>query len=208
MKDNLAIVKRLVAVLIAVAAILLAIAAVPQCAKAQPHYGIGDEGEEWHLDSAFAYEDMYLCAILMSRLDGNTTSTSYVRVAAKDYGDRMHTCMMIADEADLQGVDKTFALAIAWEESKFKKSAVSKAGAVGPLQVLPRYWCPNGRQRGCDLVEAGIGAIKKLTGKYDLSKAACHYNSGNKCNRSSRAYATRVLVMRERLEVFRRWTGC
>lgn len=44
---------------------------------------------------------------------------------------------IIAGEAQRQGVDPAFAMAVAWQESGWQQGVVSWAGAVGVMQLLP-----------------------------------------------------------------------
>lgn len=102
-------------------------------------------------------------------------------------------CVEVADKAREQGMDRYLALAMAWEESRFTPTAVSPEGAIGTMQVIPRWACPNRTRQGCDLVAAGVRAYLSWLSRYrEPSLALCHYNSGNRCNDRSRAYAARV----------------
>ena len=96
-------------------------------------------------------------------------------------------------------------VSVAYEESKFTRDLTSKAGAVGPMQIIPRYHCPNsegehkphkrqGVRKGCDLVRDGVKALAWFWATYDHDwpTALAHYNSGEKIFASSRAYARRV----------------
>ena len=122
-------------------------------------------------------------------------------------------CLSIAEEANAQGVNPIMSVSVGWIESRFT-NPTSGAGARGPLQIIPRYWCPEGRLRGCDLVENGISAIDNFYKRYarsgmcggdflnteyysSWSSPLCHYNSGNRCNSSSRAYARAVIGIAE-----------
>lgn len=105
---------------------------------------------------------------------------------------RFGMCLRVAVEADAQGVDVPLALAVAWRESRFDADAVSSAGAVGPMQVVPRWWCPDGQHVGCDLVAAGVGALRALTGRYGVRHGLARYNGGNAPPRAAWAYADEV----------------
>ncbi len=110
-------------------------------------------------------------------------------------GDRLPACVKIASATVDAKMDIPLVLSIAWEESKFKMDAVSSAGALGPLQILPRYHCPGGKADGCDLVENGLKAITKYMSKHKVMKEAlCHYNGGNVCGKGSKKYANRVIA--------------
>ena len=169
---------------------------------------VAEDMDEWYDENAPNPIDEHqaLCGAALMQLGGSTMSSSYLRKVLRTYEERMDTCLNIAALAKEWMVEETFAIAIAWVESKFSETVVSKAGAVGPMQVLPKYWCPNGKHKGCNLTIVGIRALDRLVSKYDtLAAAACHYNSGLKCYKQSRRYATRVLVLKQRLDTLREW---
>lgn len=101
------------------------------------------------------------------------------------------------------GQDTPLMLSIAWHESRFLPNQLSTAGAVGPMQVLPKYWCPKGKAEGCDLVSAGFKAWTTYfeREKGDERNALCRYNSGKKCKHSPGAarYARKVLRTRDNM---------
>jgi len=135
------------------------------------------------------------------------------------YAERFDVCVAVGRKAaelewDGGGLYSavTVAVAVAQEESAFT-SPLSKAGAMGPMQIIPRYHCPGpdgvvapskrrGVVEGCDLVDAGVKALRWFWLRYDRdwSQALCHYNSGTKCGSGSRRYAKRVLRRHRRLE--------
>ena len=78
----------------------------------------------------------------------------------KTYKTRHKTCVEVAEAAKQAGLDPITLVSVGWVESGMLPKEVSRRGAVGPLQVLPKYFCPNGRLRGCDTVAAGIEAFK------------------------------------------------
>lgn len=103
-------------------------------------------------------------------------------------------CEEVAHEAVERGHDVGLILSLVWEESRFHSYSESGAGAIGPMQVLPRYWCPEGDREGCDLVAAGFHAFETFQARWpDVEETLCHYNSGNVCYPASRAYADRIL---------------
>ena len=176
-------------------------------ARAEPRGSLGmSVDREWDTGEAFVSKREVYCALLVSRLAKRGSGPTYVKKTERSYASRMKTCMEIAYAAEARNLGLTFVLSLAWEEAKFDSSAVSDAGAYGPLQVLPKYWCPKRRLRGCNLIEAGLDAIEMLSGKYEtLYEVACHYNGGVRCNKYSKAYAMRILAMQQRLEIFHRW---
>jgi len=78
-----------------------------------------------------------LCALLLSGLP------------------RHDTCHAVAAEAQRQGVPVVVALAVGWQESRFNADAVSKRGAVGPLQVMPHH-------HPGDPLEQGVAKLRRL----------------------------------------------
>ncbi len=113
------------------------------------------------------------------------------------------TCEDVTIHSINTGEDPTMMLSIAWNESRFLPNRKSKAGAIGPMQVMAKYWCPKGKAKGCDLTAAGF---KAWTTYFKMEKgneeqALCRYNSGRKCKHSSKAkrYARKVLRTRENM---------
>lgn len=115
-------------------------------------------------------------------------------------------CVELAAKAEDYGHDPLMVIAIGHTESRFKKRAKSGAGAVGMMQVLPKYYCP--RSGRCDYTEAGLLAWKKwkaITWKgvpKTIRNALCGYNSGSHCakNHRARVYANVVLRKYRRLK--------
>lgn len=106
---------------------------------------------------------------------------------------RFGTCVRVGVEAHAQGVDVPLAVAVAWRESRLDGAAVSSAGAVGPMQVVPRWWCGGGDADGCDIVAAGVGALAALTGRYGVRRGLARHNGGNVPPRASYTYADDVM---------------
>jgi hypothetical protein len=87
---------------------------------------------------------------------------------------RLRTCSAIVTEAQAQSVDPVLAVSVAWVESAWLPRIKNKrSSAIGPMQILPRYWCPGrdgrwradgtGRLQGCDLIEGGVRALRWYT---------------------------------------------
>ena len=87
------------------------------------------------------------------------------------------TCGDVVDVAWSADVPVALVAALGYHESKYDPFAVSRSGALGPLQVLPVYSCPGGRARGCDVVAAGVGALRRflVRADWDRSAAVCRY---------------------------------
>lgn len=106
-------------------------------------------------------------------------------------------CQEVAFAARAAGVPVRLAVTLAWSESRFQADAVSPIGAQGPLQVLPRYWCPGGRAEGCDLALAGTMALRRLFDEHGFERGLCHYAAGNVCNDRAMRYARFILERAE-----------
>ena len=104
------------------------------------------------------------------------------------------TCMRVGLGAVEGSLPAHISIALAYTESRFNPEAVSPRGAMGPLQVLPRYHCPSRSSKDCDLSAAGLSALMRYRTKYgDWASALCHWNSGNECYKKSRQFARIVL---------------
>jgi soluble lytic murein transglycosylase-like protein len=93
-----------------------------------------------------------------------------------------HLRRAISDAAQASDLSAALIAAIAWRESNFKALAVSRAGAVGEMQLLPR----TARQLGVDPrvsrqnVAGGAAYVRSLLRRYDgdLIKTLAAYNAG------------------------------
>lgn len=107
--------------------------------------------------------------------------------------DRWDTCVELVDEAERQGVPPNVVVAVAMVESRLNAKAVSPAGAVGPIQVLPKWHCQGRTAVGCNLIETGVSLLKRLRVKYDSWELAwCHYSAGTRCTERGKLYAGKV----------------
>lgn len=105
---------------------------------------------------------------------------------------RRAVCVDVAKEADFQGVDPLLAISVAHVESGFRRRAKSSAGAVGPMQVIPRFWC---KKKPCDFIKAGVYALRTYTSSHGESEGLCRYVSGRRCSgaKARRRYRDKVL---------------
>ena len=101
-------------------------------------------------------------------------------------------CEDVGAAALVEGLSPALVIALAFTESRLNAGARSSRGAVGPLQVLPWFHCPGRRERGCDLVAAGVKSITRFQLRFG-DGWLCHWNSGNECYRRSRLFARIVL---------------
>lgn len=89
---------------------------------------------------------------------------------------------LVETTAKAQGVDETFAVAIAWAESDFDSSRNSPKGARGPMQLMPVTARRFGVTDVCDPAQNIAGGIRYLRVLLDQFKnpllVAAAYNSG------------------------------
>lgn len=90
---------------------------------------------------------------------------------------------MIDQSAHKYGVDPRLVNAVAQTESNYRTNAVSEAGAVGVMQLMPATAASLGVSdiyNPRDNIEGGVKYIKQLLGTFngDVSKAVAAYNAG------------------------------
>lgn len=83
--------------------------------------------------------------------------------------ERVQTCNELVIESIEQELDPAITISVAWLESRWMPDAHNKnSGARGPLQMLPKYWCPDARgrwsanghhMRTCDYTKWGVHAL-------------------------------------------------
>jgi len=117
-----------------------------------------------------------------------TLSLFFNQPYLNNHPEHEEVCLEVAEKAINSDLDPIIAVALSYSESRFTRAARSNVGAVGPLQVIPKWTCPNRRKKGCDLVQAGVDTLIKLREKHwgplatpNWMKIICHYNSGNVC---------------------------
>ena len=106
---------------------------------------------------------------------------------------RHSVCVEVVTESVKQEVDPVLSASVAWRESAFIRDAMSSAGAVGPMQVIPRFWC---KKQPCDYIESGVRALKYYTLRHGERHGLCAYFSGKRCPVSqgvSHSYRDKVL---------------
>lgn len=119
---------------------------------------------------------------------------------------------MIRAQAARFGVDPALALAVGSVESAFNQAAVSKAGAVGVMQLMPRTatWLgqmlgrPLNRHVTADNITGGVAFLHYLLSATDRRTAVASYYQGLQSVRvrgmyvDTREYVTNVLTRRLR----------
>jgi soluble lytic murein transglycosylase-like protein len=110
----------------------------------------------------------------------------------------MSVCQMVATRAQKWGLDPVEVIAVSYVETRHNADLVSSAGAVGPLQALPKYWR---RKRDRDDVAAGLRAWAYYRGKSaDARGAAGRYNGGGR----NSVYALQVEAHIDQLRMIER----
>ena len=108
----------------------------------------------------------FLCALaLQPMLD--SAGPSYREKLTRPGGSyemRFGTCVAIVEEAEGMNVPPALAVSVAMSESKLNPEAVSSAGALGPLQVIPRYNKPpkNWKDEDPFLIRHGVATLLKF----------------------------------------------
>jgi hypothetical protein len=126
----------------------------------------------------------YVCAVLL-----NAES-----MPQEKFDTRVGNCVELGELSIDYGHDPLMVISIAHTESRFNKEAVSHAGAVGIMQVMPRFFCP--KTGLCDHTQAGLYAWRYWKSRYESRKdALCGYYSGRRCknNHAGTGYARLVL---------------
>jgi len=142
--------------------------------------------------------DFQACLFSAARLDKSV-----------DRLERLEVCLNVAREARKQHAPVHLAISLSFHESRFHPVVESDKGAVGPLQAIPRYWCPDGKREGCDVVAAGIRALLAFLDRYEvdgLVQGIARYNYGivGECPQKSVTWAREVVSFSKMLESNRR----
>jgi hypothetical protein len=110
-------------------------------------------------------------------------------------------------ECERQGVPYSLIVAMIEVESGYHSDAVSSCGAVGYLQVIPKWHKARMAAYGYDNLEdaeanlvVGIDYMAELLRQYDMEQALVVYNVGHPATASS-AYSREVMQRKAELEV-------
>lgn len=115
----------------------------------------------------------------------------------------------LVEHAEKNKIKPTVLVALINEESRWKPEAVSRSGACGLTQVLPKYTRP---KVSCDQlkdprksIEVGAKTLSFWVYEYGggrYEKGLCGYNGGYRCKKlkSSKRYARRVLKLAKKIE--------
>jgi soluble lytic murein transglycosylase-like protein len=97
----------------------------------------------------------------------------------------------IVDEAERQNIDPDLAVTVGWIENRFRPVGVSSAGALGPMQIMPR-WASHyagfnvTKQQLRDSIELNVMiSMKMMASNFKKTKswkqAAGKYHTGKPC---------------------------
>lgn len=106
-----------------------------------------------------------------------------------EFRESLNVCEEVAEASLKAGVNEQLALAVAVEETRLRHLHNKKSGARGPLQALPKYWCP--KKGKCDYVEAGVDALKYYLEDSPSERKAVERFAGQ--GKRARDYAERVM---------------
>lgn len=134
-----------------------------------------------------------LCYIMILSLFTHDQSIDYSKKLSKTFQNRLKTCKMVAQEAKNQAIDPVLAVSIAFNESKFTQDAIAFDNkGFGPMQATPRLWCENKKLENCDLIKAGVTALRTYLEIHDgdeFKAVKAYAGKGEKAHK----YARRIL---------------
>lgn len=118
---------------------------------------------------------------------------------------------LIIQSADRHNVSPSLLAAVIQQESTYRSQVTSHAGAVGLMQVIPKYWqkqCPGNLydeatniQCGASIIhqyEKRAGNLKKALGYYNVGPAG--YENNRKMRKQGKKYAKSVLKHEKKLK--------
>jgi len=111
---------------------------------------------------------------------------------SRAFRDAVVVCEEIVERAEFAEIDPVLAVAVGSIETTLRSDLISPAGAVGPLQALPQYWCPASGE--CNEIDAGLSALKYYLNKHKGNeyRALMNYAGGN--GAGAQKYAQKVLL--------------
>ena len=134
-----------------------------------------------------------LCYLFILSLFTQDQSVAYSKKLGATFQDRLSTCRLVVKEANEQAVDPILAVSIAFQESKFTKNAIAFDGkGFGAMQATPRLWCENKKLENCDLIKAGVTALRTYLEIHDgdeFQAVKAYAGKGEKAHK----YARRIL---------------
>lgn len=141
-----------------------------------------------------------LCYLFILSLFTQDQSVAYSKKLGATFQDRLSTCRLVVKEANEQAVDPILAVSIAFQESKFTKNAIAFDGkGFGAMQATPRLWCEKKKIENCDLIKAGVKALRTYLELYDWDeyKAVKAYAGKGK---KAHEYSLRILRIKTKTQ--------
>ena len=124
-------------------------------------------------------------SVLAEKTSTPPTSAPPKKAEGKVNGDESQNniAAMVHRTAERYGVDPKLALAVAQTESGLRKDAISSAGAMGVMQLMPDTAQSLGVKNILDPqenIEGGVKYIKQMLGRFqgDIPKTLAAYNAG------------------------------
>lgn len=118
---------------------------------------------------------------------------------------------LIIQNADRHDVSPSLLAAVIRQESTYRPQVTSHAGAVGLMQIIPKYWqkqCPGNLYDEAINIQCGAsilhqyqqraGSIKKALGYYNVGPAG--YENNRKMRKQGKKYAKSVLKHEKELK--------
>lgn len=118
---------------------------------------------------------------------------------------------LIIQNAEKQNLDPLLVAAIIRQESTYRSQVTSPAGAVGLMQIIPKYWqntCGSNLLDEAINVQCGTyilskyedsaGSMKKALGYYNVGPTG--YNNNRKMRKQGKRYAKQVLNHKKTLK--------
>jgi soluble lytic murein transglycosylase-like protein len=106
------------------------------------------------------------------------------RLIEPSYPSRLHPTLdaYVIEAATKYGVDPILVRAVAWQESRFRGSAVSPKGAIGMMQLMPgtASWLGVNPHNPRDNIFGGVAYLSTLLDRFggDVRLALAAYNAG------------------------------
>lgn len=120
-----------------------------------------------------------------------------------NYPDRheaYNVCELVVVESERANVDPALAVALAHHESGLRRFVVSRVGALGPLQVIPKYYPKDMPRNTRGMVRAGLTILKfRLQTNTTELDAIAKYNGGNRPGKRSYRWAKSVIRLTRKL---------
>ena len=129
------------------------------------------------------------CAALLEVIDDRCADRPRSCRLAVDRYTAVAECERVEVAARKAGAPVLLSLVTAYRESGLNRYAVSSAGAVGLMQIQPRWWCEPGTS--CDPVNAGVAALRSLVTRYGEVRGVAYYRSGRAALRGAGEDAAR-----------------